>query len=96
MTPLDRPIPPTGEEIHIPGGSLQPVGLAAAITVALLGVTIGWVLWVPGVILIVAILWRWIAQARREYEELPAEHHPVAQETIPRPQDRPHGAAESP
>ena len=29
MSPLDRPVPPAGEEIHIPGPSIQPVLLAA-------------------------------------------------------------------
>ena len=32
MSPLDPEIPPAGEEIHLPGGSLQPVLLTVGIT----------------------------------------------------------------
>ena len=34
MSPVDRPVPPAGEEIHLPGGSAQPLLLAIGITVA--------------------------------------------------------------
>ena len=75
MSPLDRPVPPAGEEIHIPGGSIQPVLLAAGITMCLLGITIHWVLLVAGGLLTAGVLIAWIAGARRELEELPADHH---------------------
>ena len=92
--PLDQQVPPTGEEIHIPGGSLQPILLTVGITVVLLGVTTTWILLVAGGLLTVGTLFVWIRDARREYDELPAEHHVVAQETVPREQDRAHGASE--
>jgi hypothetical protein len=38
------------------------------------GVTLGPVLWVPGVIVTLVILVLWIGDTRREIEELPAEH----------------------
>ena len=76
MSPLDRPVPPAGEEIHIPEGSIQPVLLAAGITTALLGVTIHWVLLVVGLALTIGVLIAWIRGARREFEDLPGEHHP--------------------
>jgi hypothetical protein len=94
MSPLDRQIPPSGEEIHIPGGSLQPVLLTVGITMTLLGVTLGAILWITGAVLTIGILAWWIVEAKREYDELPAEHHPAVQETVPREQDRPHGASE--
>ena len=75
MSPVDRPVPPAGEDIHIPGPSLQPLLLTVGITTALLGVTITPILIVIGVILTVAVLVAWIVGARREFEELPAEHH---------------------
>jgi hypothetical protein len=74
MSPVDRPVPPAGEDIHIPGPSIQPILLAAAITTALLGITISVVMLIAGGVLTVAVLIAWIAGARREFDELPAEH----------------------
>ena len=34
MSPLDRPVPPAGEDIHIPGPSIQPLLLTVGITAA--------------------------------------------------------------
>ncbi len=75
MSPLDRPVPPAGEDIHIPGPSIQPLLLAVGITAALLGVTISRILLIAGVVLTVAVLFAWIRGAVREFEELPADHH---------------------
>jgi hypothetical protein len=74
MSPLDRPVPPAGEELHIPGGSVQPLLLTVGITTALLGVTLHWVLLVAGLVLTVAVLAAWIRDARAEYEHLPLDH----------------------
>jgi hypothetical protein len=74
MTPLEREIPPAGEEIHLPGPSIQPVLLAMAITVALVGVTTSIVFVVAGAILAVAVIVRWIQGTRRDISELPLEH----------------------
>ena len=92
MSPLDRPVPPAGEDIHIPGPSVQPLLLAAGITTTLLGVTISWILLIAGGILTLAVLVAWIRDARHEFGELPAEHAPGTHDTVPRPQDRPHDA----
>ncbi len=75
MSPLDRPVPPPGEDIHIPGPSIQPLLLTVGITAALLGVTISIYLLILGLLLTVGVLIAWIGGARREFEELPAEHH---------------------
>jgi hypothetical protein len=75
VSPLERPTPPAGEEIHLPGASLQPLLLAVGITVALVGVTISIVFVVAGSILTVGVLARWIADTRRDVAELPLEHH---------------------
>jgi hypothetical protein len=90
MSPVDRPIPPAGEEIHIPGPSAQPLLLAIGITVALLGVTLGPLIWAPGVVFSLVVAVAWIRDARREYSALPLEHHVATHDTVPRPQDRPH------
>jgi uncharacterized membrane-anchored protein len=75
MTPLEPDPPPAGEEIHLPGGSIQPLLLAASITVALIGVTTTIWLVIPGVIVAVATVIRWIKDTRRDIDELPLEHH---------------------
>jgi len=75
VSPLDREIPPVGEEIHLPGGSLQPVLLTVGITLALLGVTISFLLVIVGTLISVVAIARWIGDARHEFDELPLEHH---------------------
>ena len=89
MSPLDRPVPPAGEEIHIPGGSLQPLLLTIGVTMALLGVTISPLLVVAGLVLTVAVLFVWIREAIDEYRHLPLEHAPVVADTVPTPENRP-------
>ena len=74
MSPLDPDVPPPGEEIHLPGPSLLPILLTVGITAGIVGVTLGPVFWVPGVILSVIVIVRWVADTRREIDELPAEH----------------------
>jgi hypothetical protein len=90
MSPLDRPVPPTGEEIHIPGPSAQPVLLTIGITITLLGITNGLIVLIPGVVLTLLVLIGWIRDARHEYEHLPLEHHLEVQDTTPSPENRPH------
>ena len=75
MSPLERPVPPAGEDIHIPGPSAQPLLLAIGIMVLLLGLTISWILLVLGGVLTLAVLVAWIRDAVSEFEELPADHH---------------------
>ena len=75
MSPLDPDTPPAGEDIHLPGPSVQPLLLEFGITVALVGVTTYFPLVVAGVILsLVVIVW-WIRDARRDIDELPLDHH---------------------
>ncbi len=74
MSPLDPEVPPPGEEIHLPGGSIQPVLLTVGITVALVGVTTTIFLVIAGAILTVAVIIAWIRDTRRDIDELPLEH----------------------
>ena len=74
MSPLDKPVPPAGDDIHLPGGSVQPVLLALFITLALIGVTVSMVLVVLGVIGTIWVIAAWIRDARREMAELPIHH----------------------
>jgi len=75
VSPLDPEIPPAGEEIHLPGPSIQPVLLAAGIAVALVGVTLSIIMVIVGSIVSIAVIIRWIADTRRDISELPIEHH---------------------
>ena len=74
MSPLDPPVAPAGEEIHLPGPSLQPVLLAFGITLALLGITMGTFVLVSGLVLSVWVTIRWIADTRRDINALPEDH----------------------
>jgi hypothetical protein len=75
MSPIDPDVPPTGEEIHLPGGSIQPLLLAVGITMSIVGITTSIVIVIVGVVLSVAVIARWIADTRRDISELPIEHH---------------------
>jgi hypothetical protein len=75
MTPLEPQVPPAGEEIHLPGPSIQPLLLTVGITVALIGVTWSIFVVIPGLLLVLGVIARWIADTRRDIAELPAEHH---------------------
>jgi hypothetical protein len=70
----DPEIPPAGEEIHLPGGSIQPLLLTIGITMALLGITLGLPLLIAGLVLTVWVIVRWIADTRRDIAELPLHH----------------------
>lgn len=75
MSALDKDAPPVGEEIHLPGGSLQPLGLSVGLTMSIVGVTTSIFIVIAGVVLSLAMLYGWIRDARREFAELPSEHH---------------------
>jgi hypothetical protein len=74
MSPLDPEVPPAGEEIHLPGPSIQPLLLTVGITIGLVGVTTFFPLVIAGVILSVWVIISWARGARREIDELPLEH----------------------
>jgi len=72
---VDPQVPPPGEEIHLPGGTFLPLFLTIGITMLLIGLTTTWFLVIVGGIIVVWVLVRWIMDARREFDELPLEHH---------------------
>jgi hypothetical protein len=74
MSTPDPNLPPVGEEIHLPGGSIQPLLLTIGITVALVGVTTSIVAVILGGILSLWVIIRWIADTRRDIAELPLHH----------------------
>ena len=74
MSPVYPPVAPVGEEIHLPGGSIQPLLMAFGITLALVGITLGRFLLVSGLILVVWVTIRWIVDCRRDINALPEDH----------------------
>jgi hypothetical protein len=74
VSPLDPEVPPAGEEVHLPGPSLLPFVLACAVTAGIVGITLGYVFWVPGVIVSVVVIVLWVRSTQRDIEDLPLEH----------------------
>jgi hypothetical protein len=74
MSPIDPEVPPTGEEVHLPGPTILPLLVAAGITLAVIGITISKILLVGGVIITIVAVVRWIQDTRREVDELPLDH----------------------
>jgi hypothetical protein len=67
--------PPVGEEIHLPGPSLLPLAVAIAITMIVIGTTLGWWLSIVGLVVLVITVGIWIRDTRRDIEDLPEDHH---------------------
>jgi Flp pilus assembly protein TadB len=68
------PAPPAGEEIHLPGPSLLPLLCAVSITLIVIGTTINLIFSALGLVALVIIIIRWVADTRRDIAELPEEH----------------------
>jgi Flp pilus assembly protein TadB len=75
VSSLEPNVPPTGEEVHLPGPTILPLLTAAGITIAVIGVTVSLILVIGGAVLTIACVARWIMDTRREIDELPLEHH---------------------
>ncbi len=73
-TQADDQVPAAGEPIHLPGPSYLPVLVAFGTTIALVGVVLNWVVFGLGIAIMVVAIIRWVAQTRREMDELPLEH----------------------
>jgi uncharacterized membrane protein (DUF485 family) len=69
------PAPPVGEEIHMPAASLLPIINAVGLSLAIVGVTLSVAVTVFGLAVFLISTAIWIVKARREMDELPAEHH---------------------
>jgi type IV secretory pathway TrbD component len=75
MSDPETPVPPAGDEIHLPGGSFQPLILTAGITIALVGLTTSYWIMAVGLIITVGTLVAWIRDAIRETNALPVHGH---------------------
>jgi hypothetical protein len=66
--------PPPSEEIHLPGPTILPFVAAIAITLIVIGTTLGWFLSIIGGVVLIIVAVRWIADTRREIAALPDRH----------------------
>jgi membrane protein required for beta-lactamase induction len=70
-----EPVPPAGEEIHLPGGSILPLTTAVGITLLVIGSTI-WLGWSAiGLVILLVSLCLWIRDVRHDVDALPEHHH---------------------
>ena len=67
--------PPVGEQIHMPAPSILPILNAAGLAIAIVGITISIVMVVVGLLVFAVTAIAWIRDARREFGELPLDHH---------------------
>jgi hypothetical protein len=68
-------VPPVGEEIHLPGGSIIPLTTAIGTTLLVIGTTI-WIGWsIIGAIILVVSIGLWVRDVRRDVDALPEDHH---------------------
>ncbi|MBJ7329942.1 MAG: hypothetical protein JHC95_08605 [Solirubrobacteraceae bacterium] len=74
MSSEEPNVAPAGEDIHLPGGSVQPLLLTVGLTMTLIGVTWQWWCLVAGLVLTAGVLFAWIRGAVIEYRHLPLEH----------------------
>ncbi len=73
--PGEADAPPAGEEIHLPGPTLLPFVCAIAITLIVVGTTLGWIFSIVGLVILVVAVIRWVRDTWRDIDALPEEHH---------------------
>jgi hypothetical protein len=72
-SPAEHPAaaPPPSEEIHLPGPTILPVVAAIAITLIVVGTTLGWIFAAIGGVVLLIVLVSWIRHTRRDVAALP-------------------------
>jgi hypothetical protein len=71
----EPPIPPVGEEIHLPDPSIVPLFTAVGIALIVVGLPIAWWISVVGAVVFVVAVGIWLRDTRHELDELPPSHH---------------------
>ncbi len=69
-----KPAPPVGAEIQMPTPSLLPVINAFGLALAIVTITISYVVVAIGLAIFLVSTVIWISKARTELDHLPAEH----------------------
>jgi hypothetical protein len=67
-------VAPAGEQIHMPAPSILPLINAAGLALAIVSITLNWILVVAGGIIFLVTAVKWIGDTRREISHLPLEH----------------------
>jgi hypothetical protein len=70
----EPPIPPVGEEIHIPDPSIVPLFTAVGIALIVVGLPIAWWISVVGAVVFLVAVVLWLRNTRHELDELPPSH----------------------
>ena len=68
------PVPPAGEQVHLPGPTYLPVVVALGVTLALVGVVFSWFVAGGGAAIALVAILVWIRDTRDDIAELPLEH----------------------
>jgi hypothetical protein len=71
----ETPLPPVGEEIHLPDPSIVPLFTAAAIALIVIGLAVAWWISIVGGVLFLVCATIWVRDTRHELDELPPTHH---------------------
>jgi hypothetical protein len=66
--------PPPGERIHMPEHSILPLINAAALAITIVSLTLSWYLVAFGGVVFLGSAIRWIADVRRDINDLPLDH----------------------
>ena len=74
MSDVEHPVPPPGEDIHLPGPTLKPFLVAVGITLTVVGTTISKYFLIFGLILFLVTTFRWIQDVRHDVAALPEDH----------------------
>ena len=76
MSEIDtRTTPPIGEEVHMPEHSVLPVINAAALAIAIVAITLSWIVVAAALVVFLVTTVMWVADVRRDIASLPLEHH---------------------
>jgi hypothetical protein len=77
MSELDpqRSAPPVGEEVHMPEPSIIPLINAASLAIAIVCITLSFVVCIAALVVFLITTAKWIADVRRDIDDLPLEHH---------------------
>ncbi len=77
MSELDpqHAAPPAGEEVHMPAPSIIPVINAAALAIAIVCITLSYIICAVALVVFLITTAKWIADVRRDIDDLPLEHH---------------------
>jgi O-antigen ligase len=70
-----REAPPAGERIHLPNPSILPLLNAVGLSIAIIGIPINIFMVITGLVLFLVTAVIWIRSARRDFDELPLDHH---------------------